>query len=111
MATLGKIRFETRGKMNPAQWKVFLGNHDISHLVAGMSITVAANMPLPVVNLTLIGQVELPPELTAILQATQLPAATENGAPTSEDENAPKIALSTDNQFFVETSGIGVTPV
>lgn len=86
MATLGKIRFDTRGKMNPAQWKVFLGNHDISHLVAGMSIVVAPNMPLPVVNLTLVGHVELPDELTAILQATQMPAVIDDPAQAANDE-------------------------
>lgn len=88
MATLGKIKIDTRGKINPAQWKVFLGNHDISHLVAGLGITAAANMPLPVVNLTLIGQVELPPELTAILQATQLPAVIDDPAPAANDERS-----------------------
>ncbi len=78
MATLGKIKIDTRGKINPAQWKVFLGTHDISHLIAGISITAAAGMPLPVVNLTLLGQVELPEELDAILQATQLPEVNES---------------------------------
>lgn len=86
MATLGKIKIETRGKINPAQWNVFLGSHNISHLVAGMSIVVAPNMPLPVVNLTLVGQVQLPDELTAILQATQMPAVIEDAAQASGAE-------------------------
>lgn len=71
---IGKIRFDTRGGVNPAVWKIFLGKHDISHLVAGFSITAVPNMPLPVVNLTLIGALEMPSDLVAILQATQLPA-------------------------------------
>lgn len=75
--TLGRIRIDTRRGIAPGKWKIFLGGHGISHVVAGVSIVAAPNMPLPMVSLTLLGQVELPPELVALVAATLQPPAEE----------------------------------
>ena len=63
------IRIETNGKMQTRNWRVFIGDHDISGLVAGLTLKARAGEHARV-HLDLIGIVELPDELQAIVTAT-----------------------------------------
>lgn len=73
------IRIETKGSLHPRDWRVFLNDQDISRFVAGVEVRGNVVDPAATVHLTLLGALELPDELKALVHTTVVPMPAEFG--------------------------------
>ena len=71
MAALPKtIRIETNGPL-VKDWRIFLDGSDVSRLVRNLRLEAGVDIERPKVFLELVGYVELPIDIQALVEATQ----------------------------------------
>lgn len=70
----GKIRIDTNGHAVAKMWSIYLDDVDISRFVTGLDVHIVVGK-LPMVNLNIVGHLELPNEVQALVTIYQEKAA------------------------------------
>ena len=68
---LGRIRVETANKLESPHtkyWRIFLDEQDVSHFVRSINIHADVASDLPVIDLEIVGFVEFPDEIQALIK-------------------------------------------